>query len=281
MYLPIIGAFLEATGMIIEKNVLRSRKLTYKNYTVFVFLGIVLITLPFLYWIWRIDAAFWNIYNVFLFSIVIITALVANLLTFYSLKRENIGEFEPLWLMQPLFTIVLAIMIYPSERNWVVVFLALVASVSLVLMHVKKSHLEFDRYLVAGVLASFFFAVELVASKDILPYFSSFTFYFVRCFFIFAFAFIMYRPSFRPLNNKMGRNIVVIGITWILYRAILYAGYESLGIVYTTILFILSPVLMLFFAAIFLKERLTRRQIITNCIIIACVALTVVAQKLY
>ena len=275
MYLPIIGAFLEAAGMILEKRVLKSRKLDYRNYTVFGFLGILLVMAPFLYWIWRIDSSFWNVWPMLTFSFVVITALAANLLIFYSLKRENIGEFEPLWLMQPLFTILLAVILYKSERQWSIVLLALIASLSLLLMHVKKHHLYFDKYMWAGLFGNFLFAVELTFSKNILPYFSSFTFYFTRCFLILIICWAIYRPSFKVVDRKISFYVLLIGVMWVLFRLILYFGYGAFGIVYTTIIFILSPVLMLLFAAIFLKEKLTKRQIITNVIILICVVLAI------
>lgn len=281
MYLPLIGAFLEAAGVILEKNVLKTRGFDYRNYTVFCFLALVVLMAPFLLWLWKLDSAFFSLRSLSLFFIVVVAALGANLLTFYSLKRKRIGDYEPLWLMQPLFIIVLAVIFYPSERNWMLVLLAFIASISLVLMHIKKHHLDFDRYLIAGILGSFLFALELAISKPLLMYFSPLTFYFVRCFSVFIFALLLYRPSFKRLPSRAVLGIVTVAALWVLYRVILYYGYESLGVVYTTLLFILSPVLMLVFAVVFLKEKITLRQLITNAIIIACVVTAIVVQKLY
>lgn len=279
MYLPIIGSFLEAAGIILEKRVLRNKKIDYRNYTVFGFLAISLMSLPFLIWLWRIDGGFWNAKPVLIFAFVILASLIANLLTYYSIKRKKIAEYEPLWLMQPLFTVLLAVILYPGERNWMIVLLALVASFSLILMHWNGKHLNFDKYMWAGLLGSLFYAVELVASKSILAYFSPFTFYFIRCFFIFIFALLIFRPNVKIVNRKIGLNILLIGLIWVIYRAILYYGYGTYGIIYTTILFILAPVLMLLFARLFLKEKMTRRQIITNVIILICVVLAIVIEK--
>jgi len=66
---------------------------------------------------------------------------------------------------------------------------------------------------------------------------------------------------------------------WIIYRIILYYGYNSLGIIFTTILFILTPVFTYIFAAIFLKEKITIKQIIATAVIIACVVLAIVTQN--
>src|SRR3989344_6706625 len=106
--LPILGAFLEASGTILEKKILKSKFLNYKNYTIYEFLAIVLVMLPFIYFIWGIDSEALKLKNLVVFGIIIIVSVAANLLIFFSLKRESISEFEPAWLMQPLFTVLLA-----------------------------------------------------------------------------------------------------------------------------------------------------------------------------
>lgn len=277
--LPIIGSFLEATGTILEKKVLKNKYLNYKNYTVYEFLAILVVMLTFIWFVWDLKPEALTIKNIIIFAFVILIATLANLFIFYSLKREKITEFEPIWVMQPLFTILLAFMLYGSERNWGIFFLALIASLSLVLSHIEKHHLKFDKYIIAALIGSFLFAVELVASKPLLPYYSPFSFYFIRCFFIFAITFLIYRPNFKNIGKTNTIMILIIGLIWALYRAIIYYGYESVGIIFTTIIFILSPVLMFIFAVVFLKEKPTWKQIISTIVIVVCVALAIMIKN--
>ena len=273
--LPIIGAFLEATGMILEKKILRKRKLDYRNYTAYEFFAIFIVMLPFAYLFWNIKEEALSFVNIILFLFVILISAAANLLIFYSLKREKVTEFEPIWLMQPLFTIVLAFILYKTERNWFLILIALIASVSLVLAHVKKHHLVYDKYIIAALLGSFLFALELVLSKMLLPYYNPFAFYFVRCTFIFLIAYFMFRPSGKDIDKNSALIILLIGAMWAIYRAIIYYGYQNLGIVFTTILFLLSPVLTVIFAIVFLKEKITIRQIVSMAVILACIILSI------
>jgi len=274
--LPFIGSFLEAAGMILEKKVLKTKNIDYKNYTVFEFLSIFILMLTFIWFVWDVKTGALGLTNLFIMSFVILVSVLANLFTFYSLKRENLTEFEPVWLMQPLFTILLAFILFDSERNWITFSLALIASLALVLSHVKKHHLKFDKYILAAILGSFLFAVELVASKPILQYYSPFSFYFIRCFFILVITYAIYKPKFTKVGNKNWLMILLVGFCWIFFRAIMYYGYEVSGIVFTTIIFILSPVLMFLFAIIFLKEKPTKAQIISTIIIIACIVSAVI-----
>ena len=272
---------MEAVGTILEKKVLKKRSLNCRNYTVFSFLAIIIVMLPFLYFIWHIKSEALLLKNILRFAFVIIVAIVANLLIFYSLKRKNITEFEPAWIMQPLFTVLLAFIFYQSERNWMIVGLALVASLTLVLAHIRKHHLVFDKYIIAAVLGSFAFSIELVASKPILDYYNPFAFYFIRCFFILIITYLIYKPKLKDADGRSWMYIFLIGAMWVLYRAIIYYGYEKVGIVFTTTLFILSPVLMFVFAILFLKEKPTLRQIISTIIILVCVVLAILFGKTY
>jgi drug/metabolite transporter (DMT)-like permease len=270
-YIPIIGAFLEATGMTIEKLLLKKRSLNYKNYTVYGFLAIVIAMIPFIFFFWKIEPEAYLFKNIIILLFVIISALLANLLTYFALKRENLSIIEPIRLMQPILTILLAVLIFSSERTnpWTVI-LAIVASLTLVLSHIKKNHFTFDKYMVAAFLGSLFFAIELVASKAILPYYNPFTLYFIRCLVIFLITLSIFRPK-NKINIKTRLVILLTAIIWIFYRIILYWGYEKIGVVLTTMLLVLTPVFVYIFARIFLKEKLTLRNIISAIIIIACV----------
>ncbi len=279
VYLPIIGSIIEATGTILEKKVLRKHKIDYKNYAVYSFLAIVLVMLPLIGFLWKINSGAFSVKNLIIFAFVIITSIIANLFAFYSLKRKEVTELEPIRLMQPLFTILLAVLIYESERKLTMVALALIASIALVAAHVKKHHLVFNKYIITALLGSLFFSIELVASKSILQYYSPFTFYFLRCLFVFIITWLMFQPKIVSIKNKTKLLIFVVAILWVFYRVILYYGYAAYGVVFTTILFILTPVFIFLFARIFLKEKIRLRHIISAVIIVVCVVVALILES--
>lgn len=279
LYFPIIGSFLEAVGTVLQKKILKGKAINYKNYSVFEFFFIVLLSIPFVYFMWGIERDAFLLRNVLIFASIVVVSVAANLAIAYSLKREDITEFEPIWLMQPLFTILLAFIFFENERNWNILTLSLIASLSLIFSHIKKSHLVFDRYSIAALIGSFLFALELVLSNFILDFYSPFVFYFLRCLFIFLIIFLVFRPSFKILKNKAGWLFALIGLVWIFYRVIIYYGYTNIGVVYTTLLFILSGVFIFLFAIAFLKEKPKARQIVSAVIIVICVALSWFIRK--
>jgi len=270
--------------MTIEKIILKKKYLNYKNYTVFGFLAIVIAMLPLIFFFWKISPEAYLLKNLFVFFLIIFFSILANLFTFVALKRENLTILEPIRLMQPLFTILLAFImsfffqIYYLERNYSILILGIVASTTLVLSHVQKHHLIFDKYITSALLGSLFFAIELVLSKFILQYYNSFTFYFLRCLIIFFITWMIFRPKFKA-DKKTSLFILLTGIIWVIYRIILYYGYEVYGIVFTTILFILTPVFIYIFAKIFLKEKIALRNIISSIIIVACVVLAILLEN--
>ena len=283
--IPIIGALLEGTGTTIDRKILKNKKVNYKNYTVYGFLAIIVVMLPLIFFYWKVSPEALYLKNILIFLIVIVASVFANILSCYAIKRETVCEIEPIRMMQPLFTILIAFLLsfffiaYRTERNVSILVLALIASVALIASHVKKHHLVFDKYIISAILGSFLFAVELAVSKDLLNYYSSFTFYFLRCIFIFLITLVIFRPRFSSIPNKIKIWVVAVAVIWVIYRVILYYGYIKYGVVFTTMLFILGPIFVYVFARIFLKEKITFRNIISAIIIVACVVAAILLNK--
>jgi len=276
IYIPILGALSLATGTIIQKIVLRKRKVGIKTYLSAEFLAIILAMLPFIYFFWRLDAPAYELKNIFIFSLVILFSIVANLFLFYSMKWEKVSNIEPARILEPLLVILLAIFFsfFVEElydKNLKVIIPAVIAGAALLFSHVKKHHLKFNRYFIAAMLASFFFALELVITRLILDHYSPISFYFLRCSSIFLISLVLFKPKFKTLNKKVRFEILALGFLWALYRIIVYYGYLNLGIIFTTLIFMLGPIFIYIFAWKFLKEKIERRNIAASIVIVACV----------
>ena len=277
IYIPILGALALGTGTILEKIVLIKKKMNIKLYQTACFFAIVLAMLPFIYFFWKIDSQAFQWQNILIFLAVIIFSLIANFFVFYSLKWEKITNLEPARILEPLFIILLAIIfsffidtgLY--EKNLKVIIPVLIASLALIFSHVKKHHISFNKYFIAAILGSFFFALELVISRLILNYYSPITFYFIRCSSIFLISLIAFRPKLKSIEKKSWGIILITGVIWAIYRIVIYWGYINLGIIFTTLMIMLGPIFIYIFAWKFLKEKLNRRNIVAALIIIACV----------
>jgi len=284
-YIPIIGSFFEAALAVIEKKVLRKHNINAVNFTMYSFLSIIIVMLIPLYFFWKVTPEATQLTNLLIFISIVVTSVFANITFAYSLKRENLSEMEPIRLMQPLFILLIAFSLsfffsaYYNERNYPILILSLIASLTLILSHVTKRHLKMDKYILAGIIGNFLFALEVVISKSILPYYSSFTFYFLRSLFIFIICIVIWHPKIKPLKKGTRNLFFIMGIIAVIYRLIIYYGYQNIGIIMTTILFLLSTILIYISAAVFLKEKIKKQQIISSIVIITCIIISIIISK--
>jgi len=282
MVIPLIpftaaGAISEATATIVEKKILKKRKINFKDYQVYSFLTISLLMIPFLLFFWHSTVEATSIKNIIILLLVIFSALIANLFAFYSMKWEKMTELEPLRLFQPLFVIILAFIFYSSERQISnnIILAAVVASLALIISHIRKHHLKFNKYRIAALLGSLFFAIELVISKHLLSYYNGITFYFIRCSLIFLISLIIFKSKPSSIDKKSWFGLTLASGIWVFCRILIYYGYMHFSVIFTTLIFILSSALIYLFAIIFLKEKIIWRNLVASLIILACVGYAV------
>lgn len=279
MIWPFFGALALATGTLIERLVLMKKTVSVKLYQSAQFFSIVLVMLPFIPFFWKISPDFFTIKNISVFAGVILFSILANYFTFFSMKWEKLGKLESAKITEPLFIILLSFVfsfIFGTglySRNPNILIPALISAGALIFSNVKKHHLTFNKYYLAALLGSFFFAVELILSRLILENFNAITFYFLRCFLVLILSFTIMRPKLKhKLKMKTKLQILLTGGIWVIYRLIIYFGYVNLGVVETTLTIMLGPILIYFFAWKFLKNKLTWKQLVTAGIILASVA---------
>ncbi len=273
-----VGALVLAIGTIIQRITLKKKKVGIKLYQTAEFLAIVLVSLPLLYFFWKLSPEALELKNVIIFIIVGIFSIVANLFLYYSMKWEKLTHIEPAKLTESLFVIILAVVfsfIFGEglyERDLRVIIPALVASLALIFSHIRKHHLDFNKYFVAAILGSFFFALELVISRLILDYYSPITFYFLRCALILIISLIAFRSNLNTFNGKEKGQILFVGLMWVIYRFAIYYGFVHSGVVFTTLMIMTSTVFIYLFAWKFLKEKIEWRHIIAAIVIMASIA---------
>jgi drug/metabolite transporter (DMT)-like permease len=275
LIIPILGALALGGGTVLERFILKKKKMGIKLYQTISFLFIVLITIPFLFFFWKLDTKAFELKNILIFVAVIASSIIANLFVFYSLKWEKVTNLEPARILEPMFTIVLALIFScfiegMYEQNMKIFIPAIIASVALIFPFIGKD-LDVNKYFIAAIFGSFFFGLELVLSRLILDFYSPITFYFLRCLSIFLFSLIIFHPNTKPLNKKSLLAILLTGGIWVIYRVAVYFGYLHYGVISTTLIIMLGPMFVYILANKFLKEKLNWKNILSSIIIIACV----------
>ena len=240
------------------------------GFTTVTFMTLSLIMLPFAFFFFNATKGAFTLMPVlFLFSFVL-CAGIANLLYYKGFKYEKINHLEPIIMMQPLFVVVLAALVFPSERNFVVIMAALIASVAIVLSHIKNHHLEFNKHSSLVLISNLFFAVCAIQAKYLLNYFSPFTLYFLRCSLIGLILFVTYRPKLKYLTFKEEEKFALSNIFWIARSVLIYYGYVNFGIIFTTLVLMVTPILVYTFTYFILKERLEMRNLVASAVILIC-----------
>lgn len=280
--IPILGALGLAWATIMEKIVLRKKKIDSKLFQTSTFFAAMVVMLPLLYFFWKLDPAMYKTKNLLIFAGVLVSSVLANLFLFFAIKWERISNIEPALITEPLWTILIALVFSFFtqgffERDFNVIIPGFIAAIALVISHVRKHHLEFNKYFTAAIFASFFFGLELVVSRLILDYFTPISFYFFRCTGVFLISLILFRPQFSKISKRVRWNILLIGSLWVAYRVLVYYGYILLGVYFTTLLVMLAPVFVYIFARFVLKEKLDKRNIFAAAVIVACVLYVILA----
>jgi drug/metabolite transporter (DMT)-like permease len=71
--------------------------------------------------------------------------------------------------------------------------------------------------------------------------------------------------------------MLLVGIIWVVYRVATYYGYLKIGVISTTLILMLGTIFIYIFAKIFLKEKISTRNIIASAVILACIAYAIFA----
>lgn len=208
----------------------------------------------------------------FLMFLVIAIASFRNMLYYYSFQREGLCEIEPFMSFVPLLTILIAGIAYPAETNIRVFALAIIAALALVLSHIKRKHLVFSRDMLPILAVIVLEAAENNIVRELLRHYSPTAMYMVRTFLVAIVLLIFIRPNFKKVYKKEFLSLAAISFFWVLVMIFTYYAYQTVGVVYTSLIMMLAPVLIVFGSWLILKERkIEKRNIVALFVVLACV----------
>lgn len=268
-----IAALLNPLGVIGSKTAMKKLKINYAAFAsmemAFIFfLGIA----PFVLWGEVADAFFTPKYLLYFLGIVFF-GFLHNFFYFLSLSKDDLCNVEPIAMLEPLVSVVLAAIIFQSERNWPVLVLAVVASLALVLSRLHKNRIKLSKYALTMLGFVICFAAEGIFIKLTLPAINPVALYVLRVGVITALLLGYFRPNLKVFGEKRVLSLFAIAVVVLLEFFSRYAAIDKLGIVESSLIFLLGPVLVLLGSRFYLKEKYTPATIVANVIIVTCVAL--------
>lgn len=278
MFAALLAAIFGGSGDVANKIILGRMKLGAKNYLPLIFLFLTLISLIFLPINYYFSHDALSTWNIIVFVIMLVSAAIWNVLLAKSLETEPLHEFEVIILMSPFITVVLAAIFFPSERNIVTFLAGLISSAVLVISRFSRDHFVVSQTAKRTLLAVAFVAIESVCVKYLLNFYSPALLYFLRVLILTVSFLLIYRPDFTLLESAKNFNILLVtallGTGTMILR---YYAYESIGVVLTTIILLLAPLITYIASYYYFGEKKNfHKDLICAVVIVACIILSLI-----
>jgi len=269
MIIPLIASIAGAANQVYSKISLSKDKIDYKVFTVLSFLiifCILLIASPFFF-----EMPMFTLEIVPYFIALIVVGGTWNLLSFYGMSHDKLSEYEPLISTAPLFSVILAVLVYSEERNLKLIVFSIIAGLALIWNHVEKKHLVFNKYSLAILASSLLIAIENIILKKLLTVFDPINLYFYRVTVILIILFIIFRPNPKQLAHKKLNHTIVANMLITIQAIFIFWSFAAYGIIKTVLILNLIPVVVYIASVFILKEKMSKKNIITAAVVLLCV----------
>lgn len=276
--LPLSAAVLQAASFITDKIILSLKRITYKTYIGISFPMIFFITLI-IFFIFDPPLSPSLFTGKLLIFLLLSSALAiaTNLLFYQALDDDKVGELEIISLFGNIPAIIFTSLIFVSERNPLVISLAVLSSISVIWAHWKGHHFQ-----IMKKTKLFLFWTLLIApfgvplTKSLLTAWNPISLELIRSG-ILALAlspfFIKYekKASMKAFLLLLLTNLLTT-IAWILY----FFSFQKLGVIQTVLIFSIQPLLVYFASILFLKEKFHWKKFVSFAIILVSISVSII-----
>ena len=272
MFASIIASIGYAGGVVADKIILSKQRVPILRFIPLLFIWLCIITaifLPFFAEVKWAEVISWR--YLLLFSLMILVAVVWNYFYYRGIQREDLHEFELIMLFSPLATIILAEIFLPSERSSPVFLVGLLASIALIFSRLRHHHLKIGKTVWLTITAMLLMSFESILIKELLGAVSPVALYFTRTFIISIVFLLLYRPKLFDMTRNAYALTIISAIFGVVQMVLKFYGFQSLGVIGTTMILILGPFLVYIFSAFYFKEKLFKRDIFAALIVVACI----------
>lgn len=209
----------------------------------------------------------------------IVLAIIWNFYYYKGIESEKVQEFELILMFQPLITILLAEIFLKNETNLKVAILALVAAIALIFSQARKHHFDLTPGAKSMYLAVLFMSIELIIIRLVLDFMSPIALYTVRTGIIFLFFYIYYKPKMFRVSRVNIYHIFITAVLGTVQMVTKFYGFEIYGVVYMSLILILSPMLVYMSSIFYFHEKLRVRTAISALVILFCIVYATISVK--
>ena len=276
---PLIAAISQAAGIIVDKIVLTRRRVEVHVFIPALFMFLMLLTALLVPSLGKVSPEFVSLKYIGIFFAMLFTAVIWNVFYYRGIQKEKVQELELIMMFQPLFTIFLAAVLIEQNINAHIFIASIIAAVALIAAHLRKMHFQFTEYTSGLILAVVFMSVEIILQKILLEVFSPVALYFTRTLMLFLFFYFYYRPRMEKISSANTWLILTSSALGVVQMVTKFYGFESYGVIYTSLVLILAPVLVYLLSKVTLHEKLKARTVICAVVILGCIVYATLLGK--
>ena len=162
-------------------------------------------------------------------------------------------------------------MFLPSEREWGVFIPGIIATFALLATRFRKHHIKIGQTAWRTIVAMLLMSFESILIKELLGVFSPVTLYFARTLVIAIIFFILYRPKLLSMPRNAFALTILSAVFGVVQMVLKFYGFQSLGVIETTMILILGPFLVYLASAFFFRERLFKRDVFAATVVVMCI----------
>lgn len=261
-----------AGGVATDKVVLDKRRVPVMRFIPLLFIWLAIITAIFLPMWGRIDYSILHLAKpLIIFALMIAVAVTWNIFYYQGIQKENLAEFELIMLFTPLATVLLAEIFIPSERNIQVFVAGLISSFALIASRFRRYHLKLSFLAKRTMLAMILMSFESILIKYLLTYFSPVSLYFVRTTIVAVIFIVLYRPKLFSMSLMAYSLTIISAIFGVMQMVLKFYGFQNLGIIETTMILLLGPILVYIISYFYFHEMLYKRDLLAMIVIVASI----------
>jgi drug/metabolite transporter (DMT)-like permease len=284
IFYPISAAILQSGSMTFDKLILSVKKMNYKDYIGISFPLIFLFTLIiFLIFHPKFNPEFFQLKYYLLIIALVVIILITNILYYRALKRDMLSEMQTISLLKGIPLIIFAALIFPNERNPIIIILSLIAIAAIIWSHYEHHHFKiFKKTLPFLLWILTIGAFAGIINKLILDVLNPITMQLITDGAIALILTPLYFKDIKSIPKKSLKKALPLllltnlltSIAFILY----YFSFQLSGIIYTVLIFSIQPVLVYFISLIFLKEKFHIKKFLAFIIILIVIILSQVIK---
>lgn len=278
--IALFAVFMDASGSTMEKVVLSIKGIKPMTYMSVAYM-ILLATDIVVFLVMGIALPKYLSPTGILFLIAVGLGLFTNLLYYRAVKGDDLTQVTQFSLLYNIPLIFLASIFFPEQSSALLIVLALVAAFTVIWsqweggFHIKKTTMTFFIWTLIGIpmisiiqtaIVEEWNPVALAISSDALIVL------------ILLPTFIKSRKA-GGLPKKAIPKIVISQILISLSFIIYLFGYANLGLLYTSLLIMLQPLLVYIFSVMFLKEKLIKKRVVAFIVVLLCIGVATIATS--